>query len=281
MKSSHLPFVGFPILVALSAFSQAAVITFESTTLGNLASIGGSTNNPFSGQDGWSASSSNNAGQVINTTTSGEYTGGKGLSGGLGTYIGARGESIASGASHTISFDLRFGSGQEVGVGFWRDADADGLFDQNEVSAQFGVQADLAVPYAFGYRTAGFGTRGYSDGLGGTIGSGNGVAGNSGDWYHFDILITPGIGDFDIVMSVRNLTTGTDIDFDSNVAGATPFSFSLTSAQFGFAPQDADGLFVRVTGAATLDNLLVIPEPSTALLGGLGLLLVGRRRRQS
>jgi hypothetical protein len=275
----------FPILsssLTLAAAANAAIITFESPTYStattlSVAPANVATNRAFDGQDGWSRSTSSSTGTVVSTTTSGEYIGGQAIGG--ATYIGAnRNEILTS----NFSFDLRYGSGQEMGVGHWNDDDNDGLFDQGESELQIGVVSGAGGWY-FGARYANFGTRVYSDGAGNVVSGGPGVAGTAGHWYRFNVEYIDNGGNYDITVDLRNLTTSTDIDFDSGTAGVQNWNFTITAAQFGVAPADADGLFVRTTTSGTnglLDNInTAVPEPSAALLAGLGLLGLLRRRR--
>jgi hypothetical protein len=71
-------------------------------------------------------------------------------------------------------------------------------------------------------------------------------------------------------MAVRNLTTGNDLDFDSATTGIQPWSFNATDAELGPAPETADGVFVRLTGAAKIDNLraTIIGTPYQSWMSG-------------
>lgn len=243
-------------LAALTGSAAASLIDFESYTSGALASVGGLNDNAFTGQDGWSASSGGAAGAIVATTSSGEYAGGKAVSSASGTtYIGANAGHVLS---NTFGFDLRYGSGQELGVGHWNDDDADGKFDQSEAELMVGIVNDGASPYAFGVRAAGFGARIWSNGAGGTVSTGAGLGGTAGNWYRFTVTYTANGGNYDITVAVRDLTASTDIDFDSTTAGVQPWSFSVTSAQFGVATADAEGLVIRATTSGSngvIDNI--------------------------
>ncbi len=118
-----------------------------------------------------------------------------------------------------------------------------------------------------------------------------------------------GIASYDLKYSLNNLmdvTNPTDVigtikDFNmgistsllnnqlvGNPAGLTRFSFDLSTLTSG-AVNDQGYVAIRLddfqaNDALSIDNLLitgiaVVPEPSTALLGGLGLLGLLRRRR--
>lgn len=265
---------------------RAAIVDFEppTYTTGQLAAAGSATNNPFNGQGGWSASSSN-AGSIVTTTNSGEYVGGQAVSGSV-TYIGANGNFLLS---DRYSFDLRYGQGQELGFGHWFDANSNNLFDQSEAQFQIGFVADGTAPYAFGARSAGFGSRLWASGTGpGFITSGAGLAGTQGDWYRFDVQYAPNGADFDLTVGVRDLTVAADVDFDSNTPGVQPWTFTVTSAQYGVPLSSASGIFARVTTSGSngmLDNInTAVPEP-TGISGLLAAAMAGAafytRRRWS
>jgi hypothetical protein len=266
-----------PALFLSAGLSNAASITFDSVTLGSLgATNGGNTNAPFTGTDGWSLSTSNGTGDIITTTNSGEYVGGRALSAGTGnvTYIGGKLGVIEAAVTNTISFDLRYQGTTSVTAGFLGDGDSDGRFDQSlDTGMQFGVNANSV--YA---RDALFGSNTTLTGLTGAL--------SANIWYRFNITIGEVVGsDRSITMSVRNLTAGSTLDLNGASAG-TNYTFLASVSAFGVAPENAVGGFVRVTqendtGSSAIDNLrfTAIPEPSTALAGlllGLGLL---RRRR--
>lgn len=275
MKSKKLNLLILPASLLMAGLSSAATITFETGqgyTAGSLGVVnGGGTNAPFDGQQGWSRSTSNSSTGVIATTAnSGEYAGGQALtSGGNISYIGGKLGIVATTGSNTISFDT-FGN-NAVNIGYMGDANGDGLYSQTPDS---GMQFGVAGGNAF-VRRAEFGTVLTPPGL--TTGV---IA--SDKWYRWNIAIGEVVsGERSITMSVRNLTDGLAL----NLTGASPgndFTFSVTSAAFGVAPEDAVGGFVRLTGENNfIDNLsfTAIPEPSSALLGGIGVLLLLRRRR--
>lgn len=272
------------LVAALSSHVTAAVIDFEppTYTVGVLAAAGAATGNTFTGQGGWSTSSAN-AGNIVATTSSGEYVGGQAVSGGA-TYIGANANYLLT--PH-YSFDIRFGDGQEVGLGHWYDANSDNLFDQSEAQFQIGFVADGGAPYAFGARSAGFGPRLWASGTGpGYITSGAGLGGTASDWYRFDVQYAPNGSDFDLTVAARDLTTATDVDFDSNLPGIQPWTFTVTSAQFGVPLSSASGIFIRntTTGSVALtDNInTAVPEPTglvtLAAVAMAGLARIRRRR---
>jgi MYXO-CTERM domain-containing protein len=272
-KTSLRHFLALAASLLMAGLSSAATtITFESPyTIGTIAAAtnGGTTNSPFNGQQGWSRSTSNNVGNIIASTTSGSYTGGQALtastSGTTQTYIGAN----AVGAFTSYTFDFRYYT-VETGVGGWNDVNNDGLFDQTETQFQAGVVAIGAIN-SFGIRFAGFASTG-GDSNSGKLSTG--TSGTNGDWYR--MTVNPDFATTTVTLGVFNLTTNTAVTLGTSV-------FNLTSAQFGVDPTTYEGVVARVTSdsprPSAIDNITLIPEPSAALLGGLGMLALLRRRR--
>lgn len=210
---------------------------------------GGGTNAPYDGIKGWSRSTSSSAVRVVDTGSSGEYTGGQALgTNGSGTMISGLRGIIEPAAANTITFDAQYATG--IAVGFMKDHDGDRLFDQGSAGANGDTGMGFGVggsPVSIQRRHAAFGTEVLSP-LGGTV----------GNWYRFSITIGPdNAGSRTVTMAVRNLTTATDLDFVSGTTGIQPWTFSVTSAALGAAPEEADGVFVRLTGAAKVDKLRV------------------------
>lgn len=266
MKLRTNPFITTLVAITLSHAAHAATtITFESPyTTGALstAPVSVLTDRPFDGQQGWSRSSSDNVGNIITTTTSGTYTGGQGLTGSTTgstqTYVGAK----ALGAFDSYVFDFRYYATREVVVGGWNDDDNDSLFDNSEVEFMAGTVA-ISGTTSFGLRTAGFGDR-----------LSTGTSGTNGSWYR--MTVTPDFANLQVSIAVFNLTSNSTVTLATSV-------FTLTSAEFGVDPTLYEGVAVRLTSDSalpvTLDNIQLIPEPSVALLGSLGLLALLRRRR--
>ena len=267
MKNSILSLALFASSVPL--VHAATLIDFESPyTVGALSTTPGTTTNrPFDGQQGWSKSTSGNGGQIITTTTSGAYTSSQALTGSTvasagsaDTYIG--GKSV--GPMTSLVFDFRY-YGVELGVGGWNDAEAvpDGLFDQTE--AQFMAGIVSSTGFKFGVRGANFGTR-YSTGTSGTV----------GNWYR--MTVTPNSVAKTVTLDVFDLTANTAVTLGTSV-----FTLTTLTTDFGVATTAYEGISARVTSydtaPAAIDNIQVIPEPTAALLGGLGMLSLLRRRR--
>lgn len=231
------------------AGSAPVPITFESPdyTAGSLNAASDATqiDKPFTAQGGWSLSTStaNTAGTVVATATSGEYTGGQGVSTSANTIIvGKNGYQLMDPATRIFTFDMRWSS--TFSFGFWDDTDGDGLFDQAEAQLMFGVID--SSPKNFGMRGPGFGSNHNS-----------GVAGTSGNWYRW--VVHTGVPDLDgnrvMTIRVRNLTAFADIDFDSTQPGTQPWVVTLSKSQFGAEPEECDGMTLRITFSGIIDNI--------------------------
>lgn len=109
---------------------------------------------------------------------------------------------------------------------------------------------------------------------------GEGLEGSSG---HTGIN---GVNQIDITLDATNANTalwtmafklnGTQVVAPSTVSQNATFNGTGSFGAIGFVGFSADN-----TAAGQIDNfsLSIIPEPSTALLGGIGMLLLLRRRR--
>lgn len=208
----------------------------------------------FTGSQGWSLSTSSDPANVHSTASSGEYLHGQAVgASGTGTYIGGLKDVIQRTGANTLVFDAPYFSG--TNVGFMDDLDHDGLFEGPEGGMVFGIGGS---PARFQYRNAAFGTENF----------GAGFTGTAGNWYRFSVTIGDSVGGSrSITMAVRNLTTGADFDFDAGTAGIQPWTFTVTDAQFGAAPEASDGIFIRTTSSARIDNLRVtsaVPPVGTA-----------------
>jgi autotransporter-associated beta strand protein len=249
----------FVLLAAGSAL--AAPIDFESPlyTPGNLSSVtAGTIDKAFTGQEGWSQSTSNSPGFIAATATAGLYAGGQAVRATNGqTYIGAKkGYTLIDPGTQSFTFDLRYGSGQEAGIGLWKDEDGDGAFDQSEAQVHFGVVGG-STPFRFGYRSKGFGAR-FESPLGGI----------NGNWYRFVVSLgqTQESGAREVTVRIVNLTTEDELDFDPNQEGLQPWVTTITAANFGAAPQDSHGMMMRVTNDnAHIDNINGPPPPAPPL----------------
>lgn len=91
-----------------------------------------------------------------------------------------------------------------------------------------------------------------------------------------------GAGNFDVVVNTTVPTGGFDITPTSTTWAQQSFTFTAnaTSHTLSIANYDYATEAATATGAGLMvDNFSVIPEPSAALLGGLGMLVLLRRRR--
>lgn len=267
----------------LAGTLHGATITFESPyTVGNLSAStnGGTTDAPFTGQQGWSLSTADDTGGIIATSTSGEYVGGQamyapsGSASGARTYAGGQLGNVSTTGANTITFDTNYYSNSTIMASFFGGTNPD--LDQNDAGIQFGFSATEMLQI----RYAGFGSQ---FGIGVSAGSAGVV---NGDWLRYSITIGEEVsGSRDFTVGLRNLTDGVDIDLNGAATGLL-YTDSATAAEIGVAPEDARGGYLRLSGAGTtagfVDNLTytAVPEPSSvALLAmGLGALLASRRR---
>jgi hypothetical protein len=274
------------MLAAAFSISASAQINFESPyTLGALSSGGGSSTsvNPFTGQQGWSVGSGNVGGTIVATTSSGSYVGGQALEGG-GTgasgnaYLGANNTFSWGGSSGiaTISYDLLWGGGDKMGIGGWSDANSDGNYEQNEVSAYGGLSAT-------GQFLVRAGNSGSLNGFGENDVNAGGLVANTTDWYQMTLTYNDAAKS--ITMGVIDLTTGATLDLGggstalwTDVLSGAPGS----SDYYGSGVAGFNGVFARATGGDLIDNIATVsaPEPATWALAGLGgvLILIWRRR---
>ncbi len=228
------------------------------------------TAHPFTGNvQGWSTGTSTNTGTVIATTTSGDYVGGQAIStttnGNGASYIGAI--DLGLNGFTSITFDVGTQPGATVGqasayVGGYHDANDDSQFTQN---AEIGPSGGI-INGQLGIRAANYGSSSLS-----------GVSATAGEFYR----ITVGL-DFStntITLDAVNLSQGSvAVDLNGVAEGNT---FSVTDAAYfaGVNPSDYAGVVARVSGFGVVDNINVVPEPAAAVLGGLGALMMLRRRR--
>ncbi len=274
MKPKSIIYILIPASLLMAGLASAAPITFDVPpyALGSIGAVNGSTSNaPFTGQQGWSRSTSDGTGTIITTTTSGEYTGGFALDADTATartYIGGKVGIVDLTGANSITFDTRFQSAQNT-AGFFGDSEVGNDFDNADVGMIFGGVIGSGPMY----RHAGFDP---------TINSAPSGTLTNGLWYRFSVLIGASIsGNRSITMAVRDLTNATDLDINGG-AGGNDWTFSVTDAQFGVAPESAVGGSVRVTrnnGAnlAGIDNITftAVPEPGTLALLGVGGLAIG------
>jgi autotransporter-associated beta strand protein len=215
------------------------LITFhevEGYTLGNIGTATNVANSPFTGQQGWSQSLSDALGSIYSSSSSGEYYGGNAMRAGTtGTYIGAKEGIVLPAEANTITFDAY--TAGAIGVGFFSDPNANDLFDSGDTGTQFGVSGQ------FIYRNAKGGTT-FSSGVTATV-----------DWHRFSVTIGHSIGGSrTISMSVYNLGTSTWVDLNGEAPG-NEWTFNVTDTNFGAAPHEALGGFVRLSLTAAIDNL--------------------------
>ena len=241
------------LLLATASSTFAVEITFESpyTTGALSATPNTATNRPFTGQQGWSLSTSTSGGNIISGTPSGlALTGSTTTT--SETYIGAK----DVGAVNSYQFDFRYYTA-EVGVGGWNDADTDSLFDHTEAQFLPGVVAvNSAGNVAFGVRAAGFVTSGgtYSGRFS------TGTTGTNGNWYRMTVM--PDSSTNQVSLSVYDLTSNSAVALSTSL-------INFTAAQFGVATSAYEGMSARVTSSSSAPSAIDNIKSSLDLSGSI------------
>ncbi|MGC3957795.1 MAG: glycoside hydrolase family 97 N-terminal domain-containing protein [Verrucomicrobiota bacterium] len=203
----------------------------------------GASNAQFTGQQGWSQSTSGGKGAIVTTTTSGLYQGGQALgSGDSGNaYIGANTNVVLG---KKFRFDLFAPSGNKAGVAGFVDVNQDGLFSQGESGVFAGVNDSGGVSY-FGFRDSIAGGTTYS----------SGVAAGTTNWYRITVTLDDTARTAS--MEVINLSAG-GVAADLNGIGAgTAFTKTWTAGQW-ISPTNYVGTLARASGTLLIDNILVV-----------------------
>lgn len=257
------------LFVISTAARGAVLIDFESPY--TVAALAGTvtTPAPFDGQQGWSRGvSGTGVGGIVTTTSSGSYTGGQGLRSSPSandSYIG--GITVDLTGVTSISYDYQISNVGRTYLGLWNDVNTDGLLTSGEVGVVFG-----ANNLNFMFRIGNGGTEALT-----------GVLGTIGNWYRLTMDIGASIsGNRTVTLTAYDLTNNAIVDLDT-LSAATTFSRTYTDAQFGAAPEDAEGLWLRLgsnVGGGVIDNISAVPEPSVLGLATLGLGLWARSRRR-
>lgn len=239
------------VLAGVSATPLAAQgVDFNNYLEGPLATVTpGETDKDFLGSDGWSDSCGASDGRVVAADTSGEYPGtGKHLRGsGTGeAYIGAKEFFVPfDPLSCGMVFEVLAAAGAPVTAGLWFDADDDFRYDLAETQMAAGLVMDGGT-LVFGIQ-----------GVGGGVFS-SGITPSSGHWYRLAVVHgAPDVSGARIItLRVRDLTIGSELDFNPTLAGVQPWQVNVQASAFGIGADEAHGLAVRVTGAdAAIDNL--------------------------
>ena len=202
----------------------------------------------YSGVQAWSLSNGGVTANTYATASSGEYLSGQAFGAtAAGTYFGGKQGVIQRTGAATLSFDAPFVTGTTVG--FMKDTDNDGLFDTGHPSGGvpgtgmgFGFGGS---PAKVGYRDAGVTTEHFSD-----------FPAVANRWYRWTVSIGNSVGGSrSITVALRDLTTASPCDFNPATPEIDNWTFSVTDAQFGTSPEQSDGVWLRATGSARIDNI--------------------------
>ncbi|MDG1071307.1 MAG: hypothetical protein P8P32_06835 [Akkermansiaceae bacterium] len=255
-KKSPLSLI-LPVLGLTAATASAAtLIDFEDYALASDLTA-----------NGWSlAGSDGSAITVITTSNSGSYVGGRAIQtdDGGATFAGLLvSQAGINGLQMDVNWDYTGAPASGLGtptvqLSGWDDLDPAGTFASAERTA--GLAMDNTEPdFEFMSST-------------GEIDGNNSTLFAEKTWYRLTMTWTnpDGTGNRDLTLRGYDLTNDSDLGIVNTV--------TMTAAEFGVDPSDWDGIGIRMT-RGTMDNIVLIPEPGSALLGLFGGALLLLRRR--
>jgi len=208
---------------------------------------------------GWSA-----IGSGITTAANGNPTNNLEVAAGTTRYLVNSGTGLDARSDFSGTFDFRLGGADDFydNISFWVGDLSSGL--TTTAGDHFRVDLKRAT---FNRRASIYDATGNADENKLVNGDGNNAYSvSSNTWYSADFSWTASTGTFAINWDNGN---STDLSFSG-------YSFNDNEVYFGFGTIQEEGRFdnINITGTS-----YVVPEPSTALLGLIGLCLLLRRRR--
>jgi hypothetical protein len=268
------------VVALLTSPGWAAVIDFEAPAY-SLSDVSDTNDvgNPLGGQDGWVGGTSTPEAAVVATVNSGLYVGGQAAghvdSGGSENH-GRLGPSPAVGNTMQADFfggDAAFDLFDDDGaadsnlrMNGWVDVDGEGDYDSGSSAGEKGFQFGLDSEAKFGIQFANSTSE-----IASTDTGQSGATFSSDSWYRIKASWVDNVaGGKDVTITAFDLTNNSDL-------GTVIFA-TLSDAEFGPDPATYEGVGFRST-RGLLDNIVVVPEPSSIVLCLLGFSVLTYRRQ--
>lgn len=245
------------LMVVMPTYGAPITIDFESDTVGSAPA-------------GWQFDGDSSAVQVATTANSGSYVGGKAINTDDGGASFAGYAATVGGIPTGIQADMLWDYRGKPATGFgdptlqvnaWVDAGDDGIFSSGERTVGFNMDNDGDFEFLSG---------------GGELDGATSTGFSVDTWYRLTLTWSDpdGAGDRDLTLSAVDLTNNNNLGVINTI--------TMSAGDFGADPADWDGVAFRMT-RGTIDNIVLIPEPSTMVLtlGGLVGLCLARRRSKS
>lgn len=173
----------------------------------------------------------------------------------------------------TIRADVRFGITTGNGVGIYARTDSSG-----QAAYMFLLTGDDTTNTLRLFKTSSSSTA-YGGNAGTQIGSSVGFSGVSANtFYTMEFTLANTAGPAGVALTGKLFQQGTMTQIGNTISFTDTTSPLLSNGQVGLRFRDGSGAAASQTD---VDNFTVVPEPTTfaMLLGGMGVLLMKRRRR--